>query len=297
MAQDQQRVVFARINRRRNNQPVLTDRTFPQDMQVLAASHLTRYFEPGTSDRPDRTWIAADLELTPHEDFMTGTLGFSERREERAFDEDAWSWLKGPTEERESGSDHTVVPFVVDLSAEGRWVAFATAQRMQPPTFRRGLELVLRQAVADAGILGGDWDVDLITSRTQVEQWLAVHPDVYEITRTIKFSNPGDDIDDDRNEMRALAANRKTETFRAHYGQVLDVQSERFQGKIDGTATGDLELHMRARGRHGHKPQFKSEESPDHTFIEPFLNLEGGLASLLEAIRAYKAQRAGPTRQ
>jgi hypothetical protein len=291
------KVVFARINRRRGVQDALSMRSFAEDMQTLAASHRTRHYERGTRERPARTWFAADMRATPGGEFMMGTLGYSERQQHREFDAQTWSWLKGATQEADAASEQTVVPFAVDIRDDQRWVAFAPAPRLQPGGFRRGLELVLRQAVADAKVLGAEWDVDLVTSRASIEQWLEEHPRVFKLQRTVKFSNPGRDLDDDRTEMRALAARRKFEEFAAPPNRTLDTTSDTFVAKLDGTETGDLELVMTARGEHGvREVRFNSRERADEDLVEDFVDLEQGMEVVLAALREYVASKQRSSR-
>jgi hypothetical protein len=52
-----------------------------------------------------------------------------------------------------------------------------------------------------------------VTSPGVIREWLREHPSVYHLRRTLKFSNPGKNVDEDRRQMRALTANRKTEEF------------------------------------------------------------------------------------
>jgi len=269
-------------------------RPFREDMEVLANSHRTTYQRARSNNRPEQTWFAADMTITPDGDFLTGTLGYSERQEHREFDDVTWSWVKGATREEDSASEQTVVPFAVDLRDENRWVAFAVSPRLQHSAFRSGFENVLRQAVVDAGLIGAEWDVDLVLSRASVDSWIDRHPRVFTMTRTVKFSNPGRDFDDDRVEMRSMGARRKTEEFAAPPRRILDVHSEEFQAKLVGTETGDLELHLKARAEGGESvARFNSRDRADETYVEDFSVLEQGLEAVLQALREYSATRSG----
>ena len=294
MVNKTKKIVFARVNRRRPSQDTIAMRPFSVDMSELAESRLTTFHEKAKSQRTGRTWFAADMTLDASGDFLTATLGFSVREERRTFDEDAWSWIKGETQLSDTGSEATVVPFAVDLRESQRWVAFATSARIQPSTFCVGLEKVLNQAVVDAGMVPTEWEVDLVVARARVDQWLTENPFVHLIRRTIKFSNPGRDIDNDRREMRALGAKRKTEEFKAPYNGTLRTDSEEFSKKLDGTETGDLELYMEARGNRGvTNSKFNSKKSADEMFVDDFgRDLMAGMELALAALREYIATKA-----
>ena len=137
---------------------------------------------------------------------MTGILGFSTPDQQKIFDPDAWSWVKGETVALDAATRRTVAPFAIDLRDNERWVGFAPTGNLRPPTFASGLEQALNHAVGAAGLIPTEWEVDLVTSRFEIEHWLQAHPLVHFMRRTIKIPNPGRVIDDDRAEMRALAA-------------------------------------------------------------------------------------------
>lgn len=266
-------------------------REFAEDMTELARSRRTAFIEPPTEMSTAKTWFAADMEIGADGNFMVGTLGFSEPAERRQFNPEEWSWIKGDTAVSDTASEETVVPFAVDLRNSQRWVAFATAARLQPPSFTKGLQEILNQAVAEQGNIPTEWDVDLITSRSSVDAWLRTHPLVHKMRRTVKFSNPGRDIDADRQEMRALAARRKTEEFAAARNGVLNTDSEEFRSKLNGTETGDLELELCARGDLGvTEATFKSKEQADQQQIDDFgRDLMRGMQEVLGALREYIA--------
>ncbi|GAA3516581.1 hypothetical protein FHR32_000304 [Streptosporangium album] len=293
MALRQRKVVFARINRRRPNQDTLAMRSFAEDMAELARSRRTAFTEPATDASTAKTWFAADMDIQAGRDFMIGTLGFSEPAERREFNPTEWSWIKGDTEVSDTASEETVVPFAVDLRDSQRWVAFATAARLQQAGFTKGLQEILNQAVVIQGHMPTEWDVDLITSRSSVDAWLHNNPLVHKMRRTVKFSNPGRDIDADRQEMRALAARRKTEEFAAARNGVLNTESEEFRSKLNGTETGDLELELSARGQHGvAEALFKSKEQADQKQIDDFgRDLMHGMQIVLGALREYVAAK------
>lgn len=266
-------------------------REFAEDMTELARSRRTAFGEPAADNSPAKTWLAADLDIRGGGKFMMGTLGFSEAAERRQFNSEEWSWIKGDTAVSDTASEETVVPFAIDLRNSHRWVAFATTARLQPTGFTKGLQEILNQAVADQGNIPTEWDVDLITSRSSVDAWLRNHPLVHKMRRTVKFSNPGRDIDADRQEMQALTARRKTEEFAAARNGVLNTDSEEFRSKLNGTETGDLELELSARGDNGlAEATFKSKELADHQQIDDFgRDLTRGMQDVLGALREYVA--------
>lgn len=270
-------------------------RDFSKDMIVLAESRETVHTIRSTGGRPGRRWVAADMTVTPDNNFMTGVLGYSEKQQQVTFDEESFSWMKGQTESSDSASEQTIVPFAIDLRAGQRWVAFSTTNRLQPQSFRTGLEAVLNEAVAALGLIPVDWEVDLVTSTSRIFEWLKQNPRVHKIKRTLKFSNPGRDLDDDRAEMRALAANRKTEEFKAPRGKTLNIDSEEFEEKLEGTETGDLHVVLESRGSHGvRNVKFNSNDTVDESQVEDFgTDLRRGIDIVLAALREYVATKAG----
>jgi hypothetical protein len=292
VAPRRQTVIFARINRRQPDQGTLEMRSFREDMTELAASHQTRSRER-RGDGTERTWIAADMVVQPDGDFMAGTLGYTTREERRIFEDELWSWIKAQTEENEGARLDAVVPFAIDLHEAQRWVAFAPAPRLQAKMFVGGFRRVLNHAVAEAGLVPAEWEVDLVASRESIDRWLRLHPAVHRLKRTIKFSNPGRDLDDDRQEMRALNARRKTEELKAANRGVLNIESEVFKRKLEGTETGDLELYLEARGAPGTGDAvFRSVDSPDQRAVDSFgRDLVRGIGTVLDALRGYVLEK------
>jgi len=289
-------VVFGRINRRNPEQETFEMRSFAEDMAALAESHLTTHIERSTGGRPGRRWVGADMTVTPGGDFLTGVLGYSEQQQQVTFDDEAFSWMKAEVADSDAASEQTIAPFAIDLRDDHRWVAFATTARLQAQSFRNGFERVLNEAVSKLGLMPTAWEVDLVTSTALIYEWLRENPLVHKLTRTLKFTNPGKDLDEDRRQMRALAANRKTEEFKAAYGKTLDIGSPEFQSKLEGTETGDLEVVMHARGTHGVRDvKFNTRESVDGSNVEDFgTNLQHGIDVVLAALREYVASKEGP---
>jgi hypothetical protein len=289
-------VVFGRINRRDPDQGVLELREFAEDMTALAESHRTYHVERSSGGRPGKRWVAADMTLTPGGEFLTGLLGFSEQQQQVTFDDESFSWMKGEVEDSDSANEQTIAPFAVDLRPGNRWIAFATTNRLQPQTFRSGFERVLNDAVVATGLIPVDWEVDLVTSTSRINEWLRANPRVHRLVRTLKFKNPGKDLDEDRRQMRALGANRKTEEFKAARGKNLTVDSPEFQAKLEGTATGDLDVLMVSRGGHGVSDiKFNTRDSVDERIVDEFgTNLQRGIDTVLAALREYVAGMHGP---
>lgn len=283
------RVVFGRINRRNPNQETFEEREFAEDMIALAESHRTTFTAKSTAGRPGRRWIAGDMVALLDGDFMTGVLGYSEQQQQMTFDDESFSWMKGDVADSDAASEQTIVPFAVDLRDHNRWVAFAPTARLQPSSFRNGFEKVLNSAVADLGLMPTAWEVDLVTSTSLIREWLGRHPRVYKMTRTLKFSNPGKNLDEDRRQMRALAANRKTEEFAAPARRTLDVSSAEFEAKLEGTEKGDVDVQMEARGELGvGKVKFNTRDSIDSSSVEDFgVDLQRGVEIVLRALQEY----------
>lgn len=288
-----QRVAFGRINRRTPDQGELTDRSFAEDLLMLADSHLTEVIEPETPQTARRHWIAADMTLTPDGRFLTGTLGYSESLTHIDFNRDSWSWQKGEQRAADSGSEDTVVPFAIDTRDDNRWVAFATARRMQAPQVRRGLQLVLQEAVAQHHTIAAAWEVDLITSRAEIFAWLEENPRVSLLRRTVKFTNPGRNLDSDRRAMRALKARRLTEEFAAHPNRTLDTSSDEFSDLLEGVEEGNVDIDLTARSAEGGSSHhFTTRERPSTTFVDGFRDLHAGMDIVLRALR--ERFRRGP---
>lgn len=280
------RVVFARINRRlkRRTEP-LNPTSFGEEMRVLIERGETTAVQHQTGE-PDKTWHAGDFTIHPDGTFVTGTLGYSESRTDRVFDEASRSWLKGQAEDRDSGSDQTISVFAVDLRDEYRWVAFTTAPRLQYNQFRKGLELVLQAAVMEAGLIGHTWEVDLVTSKAEVHAWLEDNPHVRKLVRTVKFTNPGRDIDDDREEMDALGAARLREEYTPPRLGELNTASPEFDAKLDGLSSGFVDVQLEAQEPGGKtRTRFNSKERAESTEIEA-ASLEDAADGVLRALAA-----------
>jgi hypothetical protein len=270
-----QSVVFARINRRGYSEPpsgIYTEppfvgrrSSFSADMTELAGSHQTSFAEVGTRRNPPRFWYAGDMQNPLGAQFMTGILGYATPEEHREFDRENWSWIQAGPEDTDVAREDTVAPFAIDLGDEGRWVSFAPAARLQPKTFVYGLGRVLTTAAALSSQPPFEWDVDLVVSLWRVNNWIASHPQVHKLRRTVKFTNPGRDFSADREEMIKLGARRKREEFEARINAALDISSEEFHSKLDGVDTGDIELTLQAGDA-----VLSNNNSPDRSYIDRF---------------------------
>jgi hypothetical protein len=262
-------------------------------MLLLAESHQTRAFEQVAGGVP-RTWFAGDMRIEPDSDFLTGTLGFTSPDQHLVFDDRAWSWAKARPEESDAARRDTISPFAIDLRDRNRWVAFAPTFRLRNRAFADGFERVLNVAALAAGEMPSEWDVDLVVSRDRIDEWLQLHPLVFRLRRTIKFTNPGRDLDDVRQDMRALAARRKTEDYAASNRGVLNTGSEQFHSKLDGVETGDIELRMDSRRPNGRGSDvFNSNTSADEVKVDSFsTDLLLGMELVLSALREYVASKS-----
>lgn len=290
------KVTFARVNRRgAEGQETLAARSFRDDMATLAQSRRTSYLE--RKDRQDtspvRLWYAADMTIEPDGDFMTGTLGYASPQQHIPFDTKNWSWIKGESAENDAAREDTITPFAIDLRDPNRWISFAPTARIQPSAFASAFQRVLNNAVVAAGLIPTEWEVDLVISPIEVYSWIEQHPGVYNLQRTVKFTNPGRDYDDDRQEMRALAARRKKEEFSAPGNDVLNIHSEEFHAKLNGVDTGDIDLVLHARGEAGPgNAVFTSKQSADSMIVSNFGgDLIAGTETVLAALREYVLEK------
>ncbi len=280
------RVAFGRINRRTDGQETLTSRSFAQDMLDLAESHRTEAVLQG------HRWIASDMELRDRGDAMVGLLGFAVSDQFRSFAEDDYSWLKGATYGFTGAQEDTVVPFAVDLRDHRRWVAVATSARIQHVRFATGLAAVLNDAVSQLGLMPTDWEVDTISSRSNLLEWVASHSNIVRLRRVVKFSNPGRDLDRDRQEMRELSATVQETEFRALQGRRLHLRNNpSFDRLLEGMERGDVEIDMDAVDN-GLKDRYNSRDRPDEQFVDAFDDLQAGMEAVLSALRVYSSRQA-----
>ncbi len=286
-------MLFGRINRRvRAGQTALGERTFAEDLAALAESRLTRATTQ-LSRTESREWIAADLTIDPHGRFLTGVLGYNVVDEFRRFDDSSWSWVKGETTNATGATSTTVVPFAIDLSSGGRWVAFATSKSIRQQVFRDGFAAVLNEAVKKLDLWPTDWEFDLVISRKTVRDWIRTNPNVVKMVRKLQFSNPGRDLDSDREHMRELGAAMMEETYKAPKNEYLNTRSQDFEDKLIGLETGDASLNLWARSDDGqHETTFNSNQRPDSALIAEFgTDLRRGMELVQSSLASYVATK------
>lgn len=274
-------VIFAKVNRRAPSTTTFGYRPFREDMITLAAAHNTE------ARLGDKLWIAADLTLDATGSFMTGVLGYEEEDELRNFENDAYSWKKGETTEATGAATQNLVPFAVDLRDGNRWVAFATSFKIRHAAFVEGFSAALNHAVGELGLFPSEWEVDLVTSKATIEEWLHEHPDVYSFTRVVRFTNPGRDFSEVRQAMRSLAARTAREKYDAASNSSLNLLGNpEFEERIEGVGTGDVQVEMEART--GPDNRFSSRDKPDRGRIDDFEgDLDRGTELVLAELQAY----------
>lgn len=280
------KLYYARINRRlrRGATDSLAQSTFRDELTALVNSHDMVWHD----SKNKRTWIAADLQWTPDQRFVTGILGYKEERVDVDFDEESWSWTKGAEESRDTASDRSLVPFAIDAEDDARFVAFIPTSGLRRGGFRRGLQKVLQAAVATQGILGHDWEVDLIVEEQILRAWIADHPDVFRLNRTVKFTNPGAVLDEDRRRMDELQAERKYERYSARRGQTLDTSTGDFGELIDGIEEGFVDIALASRGPGGHgEVTFSTKDAVSGVEVDPGPTPEMQRATVLDLLRGF----------
>ena len=295
MAEDR-KVSFARINRRDDRpgqQGQLDPRSFTTDMVAMAHSRDIVAKRP--HPQGERTWIAADIEVTGDEEFIFGLIGFQTVETQYPFEPESHSWTKERRGGPAVGSDRTLVPFAVDIRPDRRWVAFTTTQKVTRSAFANAFQEALNQAVAALHLFPTVWEVDLVTSPTTIERWLAEHPDVVVIKRIVKLPNPVRDLSGMYAEMRDLNAHRTTQEHAAAPGEVLDVHGPSTLSQLtEGVQQGNVALTITSRGEGRARPRFSTSVGSDTAFIEDFGDdLETGKERVLRALTHYSSMVAG----
>ena len=282
-----QDVVFARINRRQIGEATVAEHTFREDMIQISTNRLMRAYEV-SGKRTERAWVITDTVVQPDLTFMTGTLGYTDERQ--IVENPDWSWIKASPGKRLD----SVVPFALDLRITERWLAFAPAPRLRPKMFADGFGRAINAAVAQMGLTSIEWEVDFVVSRQRINNWLQRHPAVHLLRRTVKFPNPAHNLDEDRQEMRALNAQRMMEEFHSSARGVLDIDSVEFTSRLDGTETGDIDIYLKSRRpeEEAGSTVFSSNNSPDRVFVESFVDLYEGVNVVLEALRQYVTEKS-----
>jgi hypothetical protein len=158
--------------------------------------------------------------------------------------------------------------------------------------------VALNAAIRAMKLWPSEWEVDLVATPMAVEEWVREHPDIRTFRRVVKRPNPGRDISEDIEEMRALAARTKEEKFTAGYDKTLRITDERGKitdevvEKLQGLGEGQVEVYLEARGP-DHVYRFSSRRQTDSLWIDDFGdNWELGMQLVLDAVRRYSEHRA-----
>lgn len=280
-------VTFGRINRREPEQLTMEARPFRDDMETLISSGETQ------ARYRAHLWIAADMRIEPDGDFATGILGFAERETFIDFDDEAFSWIKGPEQEVEGATGRTRVPFAVDLREDGRFVAFTTTTNIKATTFCRALTAALSEAVTRMSLVPLEWEVDLVAMLQDVREWLQEHPHVAKLTRVVKFPNPRADLfDEDRQRMRELHAQTKRETYTPRRAGELDLaRGATFDELLFGVEEGYVDVTLESR-EGATKARFSTSDKPAQHQIPGYGNdLEEGTRQVLDALVEFLRRR------
>lgn len=262
-------------------------RPFQEDMRILASQARNLLRAPVR----DKEFIAADLSTTADGQFLIGTLGFAEDETLRSHDEEAFSWVKGPTTDVHGATNQTVVPFAIDLGEHRRWCAHVTTARIRALLFRQAFEAVLNAAVAQVPLIPSRWEVDPVMSLSDLTQWLDEHPEVVVVKRIVKLTNPLQDVDEARRKMRALRGTIYRDLIQAPRDGALETHTEEFRQHVSGIETGDMLVELEARVPGG-RNIYKSEAHRQRTTIADYgSNLEQGMASVLAVLADFSNQK------
>jgi hypothetical protein len=279
------RVAFARINVR-TQQVGMGDRPFHDVMKSVAAIGVLKATvgSPGRVVNPETEWAASDLALTDNDTILSGVIGFEEQ-----------SSLIGEETRPEAGSEHTLVPFAVDIRDDRRWVAFATAQKIRPAGFANAFQAALQAAVEQFTPFTSAWEVDLVTAQSKIKQWVEEHPTVVVFRRTVRYPNPVRDLSDIQQEMLALHARTKQEEFRPYAGQPLDLAEPGvLDALLEGVENGNVDAYLQAEGKGSTKPRFNTRLASNEEWIDDYRDdLSLGIQRVTTVLRTYSARQAG----
>lgn len=285
----QRRVVFGRVNQRYHGS--IDQLSFHDQMLLVSELGHFEAYQGG------KRWIVGNIAIDKTTSFLSGIIGFADLEVRLHVDEVSGSWLKASSQLVDGASSQAVVPFAIDLRPNRRWTASVTSPRIRPETFCRGFELSINRARSRLG-LDMSLEVDVVTSRTTVEEWVEMHPEIRVIRRVVKLPNPRRDIAQDIQDMEDLAASRKEEQYTAGRNQNLRAvddagrASNAIRNLTVGLDTGQVEITMEARGPGGGS-RFRSVTSPDETRIPDFMDdWQHGIELVLYALRDYSDRRA-----
>ena len=127
---------------------------------------------------------------------------------------------------RPSSSPGEAIAFALDL--QRRSLALAPPEPVDAPELARRVESAF-DSVGHRVLRAPDevsFEVDLVSSRERLREWLRAHPDVHEMTVWVRHRNPGLDLDEDRAKMVLLRARRMQETMEAWPNRTLAIDPE-----------------------------------------------------------------------
>ena len=281
---------MARINRRDEDLSLSDHSDFKADLLAIVRAQELRTEQPVPGRAEPYRWVAKDLTVDATETFLSGTIGFTTT--ERIYDDEPESWAKAGRELPDAGSDRSIVPFAVDLRDDRRWIGFGTSQKIRQATFCTHFEDALNRAVDTLDLLALRWEVDLVSSMEDLDEWLREHPLIKKVTRILKMPNPQRDLSEERAAMRALRATRKREEWTtSDRGQHLRVSSQEFRTLLDGIEEGYVEIIL-AEGSRGEV--YNSKRRAEVVQVPDWADdLIQGMAAVQDAVANYSARRAG----
>lgn len=287
-------VSFARINRRQENllSPLVEPTDFHSDLTELVESQETRALVDGLY------WIAGDFERDASGDLVTGILGYESSEQFVEFDEEANSWMKGPTHEVSGATSKTMVPFAIDMRNDSRYICFAQQPTISAARFCRAFGAVLAAAVEAQGWVGQLWEVDLVAEPNDLLEWLAQNPNITKIVRVVKRPNPsGEYLQDDLNKMNLVHARRLKEEYSVGQGRgqhSMSAESPEAQSLLtDGLEQGNVEITATAKGAGGLGSTFSSKVSRAKSTVASFNDPRVGGERVLGALRDFVTTRLG----
>lgn len=269
------RIYFARVNRRADavkQETFVERRPFRDEIEILRQSAPLRFKER----RSDREWIIADLEMRGADDrYLVGLIGFTEPHTRRDFDEENLSWEKGQQYVVGGADDRVIVPFAIDMAERRRYVAYATSNRLGSVQFVSGFKRAINRAVAEHRLWPVDWDIDPITLREDIFEWLRLNPRTKVLVRRVKQHNPGGDLSDIRSRLQAISAKYVKERYAAHYNSTLDLTdsdgtpNDAMKEMTEGLHEGDVTIEIEARADdEGVERTYRSWERPHHVTVD-----------------------------
>lgn len=285
-------VIFGRINRRPGDlgDP---DATFKDSLELMME------IQPLDAKAGTRTWVASDLRFDASGDFITGIVGFRDSEAYFQPDDDNFSWAKAPQLSVSGGTPRTVVPFAVDCRPEHQWIAFAQAHRVRGVTFRSAMTVLLTASAARAGLMPIPWEVDAVTERESLLDFLIEHPDLVRLERIVKMPNPrSDQLAEDRRRMLELGAGQLHEAYTPPRGGELNSDAPLIAELLEDIEYGYAEVKL-VSGRGDHVVRFNSATRVSEALIPEYgSDLERGaefvLAKLVEWVQERREHVAAP---